>query len=191
MNNRAKAFTLIELLVVIAVIGFLAAVVLVAVNRSRRSADASKVMADHNQIRKAFQIWMLDTGATLLPRQTVYGTTGAVCGNDEPAISATDLFSNVQNLSGWSGPYLGSTPKTPWGVEYTYDNDGDTWPGSNAGVNLYLQWCNSRDGQRVQDFAPKIDARLDNSDGNSSGTIRWSSSTSSGSLRLLLERKGK
>lgn len=188
----AKGFTLIELLVVISIIGLLSVIVMVAVNSARRGAEASKVQSDFRQIRQAFNIWMSDTGITLLPRQNDYDIIAAVCGNDEPPISATDLFINASSLPGWSGPYLGTIPKTPWGAEYTYDNDGDQWPtyGSSSGVNLMLQYCNSSNGRRAQALAARIDRNVDNGDGRSSGQIRWSSSSSSGTVRILIAPLG-
>lgn len=189
---RNRGFTLIELLVVIAIVGVLSTIVLVSVNGSRRGAEASKVLEAHQTITQAFEIWMGDTGLDLYPDQDEYSTSGAVCGNDEPPLSATDLFANVQNLQGWEGPYLQSVPTMPWGAEFTYDNDSDTWPddGSNAGVNLMMQYCTSANGTRAHRIAERIDRIVDNNDGRTVGKIRWSSSTSSGAVRILLSPEG-
>jgi len=187
----AFGFSLVELIVVIGIIGMLASVILVAVNRTRENADAAKVMGTFREVDRAFNTWLIDVRRNLFPRQTVYGTTGALPCQTDPALSATDLFANVQNLQGWSGPYLPSPPRTPWNVEYTYDNDGDVWPGGgiDAGVNLMLQWCTDADRAEAETIAGYVDRAIDNNDGAGVGRVRWDTVTP-GSLRILLAPRG-
>lgn len=191
-RKTRKGFTLIELIVVVIIMGILSSVIIITVNKIRRQAQANKVVHDFKQIERAFESWMTDTGVSRYPRQTAYGTNGALPCQDEPALSATDLFSNVQGYAGWSGPYLQAPLRTPWQVEYTYDNDGDRWPegGRSAGVNLMLQWCSRREGAVALGIAPILDKNFDREDGNDLGFVRWSTSTSSGSLRILLAPRG-
>lgn len=191
MNLRG--FTLVELLVVAAILIILSAIGMLSIQGWRAKVDAANAARDFKNIDSAFKLWMIDAGVDYLPRQTDYDNSGALPCQDEPPLSATDLYSNIHGYSGWDGPYLHGLPKTPWGVEYTYDNDGDTWPddGYNAGVNLMLQWCQRDHGRKAQDIAPRLDQVFDNGDGRSEGRIRWSSGTSSGSLRMLLAPEGE
>ena len=55
---KSKGFTLIELLVVISIIGLLASVVMVSLNRARSSSKDVKSIADLKQITIALELYM-------------------------------------------------------------------------------------------------------------------------------------
>ncbi len=57
MNNKIKAFTLIELLVTIAIIGLLAAISLVSINRARTKSRDAKRLADVQQVITALDVY--------------------------------------------------------------------------------------------------------------------------------------
>lgn len=184
---------MVELLLVIGIIGILAAIVFVAVIGAQPKAKAASIIMAFESIDSAWDLWKVDTGAVSFPRQSDYDETQCriACDqwtHDEPCLSLTDLFQNVSERSGWQGPYFGSPPKTPFGTEYTYDNDGDTWPtdGWYAGVNLMIQWCSRVQGDDIRAVAALVDEQIDGGDGDREGKIRWSGS-STGSVRLLLD----
>ena len=58
--KKRKSFTLIELLVVIAIIGILAAMILVAVNKSRLKAKDARIQVDMDQMRILFNVWLAE-----------------------------------------------------------------------------------------------------------------------------------
>lgn len=193
IKSFIKGFSLIELLFVVIIIGILAGITATISVKVIDKARAAKVASEYREIKKAFDVLKFDTGIKKLPRQTAYRRRGALPCQDEPALSATDLYLNVKNYPGWNGPYLKTIYKTPWNVEYTYDNDGDKWPrsASTGGVNLMIQWCKKADGRKAQRLAPILDKTFDKSDGRSRGQVRWTTSVSSGTLRILIDAEGE
>jgi len=166
---------LIELLVVIAIIGILASIIITNVQRARINSNAAKMVSDFRSIETAFEFMSTDL-AHKYPHEDLYGDTnvGAPC-HDEPVLSATDLFSNITGNSKWSGPYMQGVPSDPFGREYSYDNDADTWDATTnpwGGVNIQLQWC-SGEGGAYMVLAPLIDDMYDAGDGGDAGKFRW------------------
>lgn len=62
-KNIKKGFTLIELLVVVAILGVLASMITVSLNRARISARDAKRIAEINQMRKAVEVYYLNHDA--------------------------------------------------------------------------------------------------------------------------------
>ena len=57
-QKKEKGFTLIELLIVVAIIGLLATIVLVAVTRARKKANATQAKAIAVEVTKAFGMYV-------------------------------------------------------------------------------------------------------------------------------------
>jgi len=57
-QKKEKGFTLIELLIVVAIIGLLATIVLVAVTRARKKANATQAKAHITEISKALDMYV-------------------------------------------------------------------------------------------------------------------------------------
>ncbi|PIR69259.1 MAG: hypothetical protein COU47_04150 [Candidatus Niyogibacteria bacterium CG10_big_fil_rev_8_21_14_0_10_46_36] len=185
--KQSYGFTLIELLVVVAIIGTLASVILASVNNARKNSRAARIVADMDAIAKGWRLWQADTNTVFINENT-YGNVNAdaPC-HDEPVLSDTDLFSDASGTPGWNGPYLQAIPLDPFGREYSYDYDSDTWnpPGNKwGGVNIQIQWC-SGEGAEYLELAPLIDAAYDNGDGADLGIFKWDNSAPGGYGILL------
>ncbi|MDA1317315.1 MAG: prepilin-type N-terminal cleavage/methylation domain-containing protein [bacterium] len=155
-------FTLIELLVVIGIISLLASMSVVGYGRIRGKANASKVATDFQQIKLGWELWKNSSNA-IYPREGASTNPDITCFT-EPSIEQTVVQS-----------FLGDVYRDPWGVRYSYDNDGDTFSGAGAidrGVNIALHWC-AGNGSRYIDMATFIDQTIDGGDGASAGKVRW------------------
>lgn len=139
LKNYKNGFTLIELLVVVAIIGVLASVILIALNKTKNKAYIAATAQTQRELQKAVELYYSDTG--FYPPDVGRGwdpglfkplpynlDTGKDCntnGADCPSCSncPSDWITQVQN--NWQGPYVGFwPPNTPWGGEY----DFNYWP---------------------------------------------------------------
>lgn len=132
--NKIKnklGFTLIELLVVISIIGLLATVVLVSLNRARIKARDTRRQADMYQIVAALNLYYQDNGC--LP-----STSGTAC-------AGAGSYSDA-NAGGWDyssqGGFMtflknsGAMAKVPVDPLNTMTGDG-----SPAGTYAYRYYC--------------------------------------------------
>jgi general secretion pathway protein G len=106
---RAHGFSLIELMVVIAIMGLLATVVAVNLMGRTYGAKVTKVMADFDSMKKAIQMFKIDTGS--YPDRL------------------DDLWAQPGGKKGWKGPYLDNAPPAPvdpWGNVYIYSKQGNS-----------------------------------------------------------------
>jgi prepilin-type N-terminal cleavage/methylation domain-containing protein len=114
MQRVKKGFTLLEILLVIAVIGILAAIVLVAINPNRQINQARKagINSEKNQLEKAIQQRLIDTGSY---PTVIDGVQRKICSNTV----ATDCINLATDLAN----YIVSIPT---GATYTVakGNDG-------------------------------------------------------------------
>ena len=131
-----RGFTLIELLVVIAIIGLLGTLAVSAVNIARSKAKTAGAQRDIDQISKAMDLLVVDTGEW--PGHQSYNELGSganneICGDDNASptgICTSGLSDNTSGImaddgsySNWSGPYMILVPSDPWDYEYFFDTD--------------------------------------------------------------------
>jgi prepilin-type N-terminal cleavage/methylation domain-containing protein len=112
-------FTLIELLVVIAIVGFLAATVLVNLNKAREDAWQARAIKETQTIATAIQLYMDDHGGVYPP----------------------DVNRNLPpGLEAYLG--VGSWPLAPWpGSVYDWDNwDDPDHPGRKI-YQISIRFC--------------------------------------------------
>jgi general secretion pathway protein G len=104
MKIRQSGFTLLELLVVMVIIGLLVGYVGPKYFAQLGKSEIKAARAQINSIRKALDIYRLDTGH--YPTQ-------------ESGLSALSIAPN--NEPNWKGPYLEKDlPIDPWGHSYMY-----------------------------------------------------------------------
>ncbi len=105
-NKNNTGFTLIELLVVISIIGLLASVVLVSLNKTRIKARDTKRVADLKQVRTALELYASDNGH--------YPNTNNTwsCFDCITYLNTAVISPAAANISTALSPYI-KTPKDP------------------------------------------------------------------------------
>lgn len=123
-----RGFTLIELLVVIAVISILAAIAIPAFTAYRERARIGQVWSDLRNIQNAMELLASDTEKWPGPSDV-----GAVANSEVWDLNSPEagLVAPGGGFPNWSGPYINSVPKDPWGSDYFFDPDYDI-----GGVNF-------------------------------------------------------
>jgi len=119
LNKNQRGFTLIELLVVISIIGFLASLVLVALNSARAKSRDAKRVGDIRQIISGLELYFNDctsypssvvTGITLgAAGQSLSGGSGTNCGTNLGGGGANGGFGTTAG----SPIYIAQTPTSP------------------------------------------------------------------------------
>ncbi|MBX4198606.1 prepilin-type N-terminal cleavage/methylation domain-containing protein [Candidatus Parcubacteria bacterium] len=195
MTKKEQGFTLIELLVVISIMSLLSSVVFASLQTARNKAYAAAILLNYNAVKQATAAWQLDTNNTLLPYQGDFPVSN-YCGSAgaAPWLSNTHLYTTAYTSGnynrGWTGPYLSAVPRTPFGLEYLYDNDWDhrTKSGTQSGgANLLVVWCTAGEKTKGVAIAEELDRRIDRNDGDSAGAVRWNPGTTVGKLWLFLD----
>ncbi len=134
--KNKNGFTLIELLVVISIIGLLASVVLVSLNKARIKARDTRRLADLKQIMTALEMYVSDIGYY----PNTKSTTAAVwacfdCSGSAYSQAIYDASGNTQvatDIRAALSPYLknAADPKNthigPY-VGYIYASDGNNY----------------------------------------------------------------
>ncbi len=172
-------FTLVEMIVVIAIIGTLSTMGFAAYTNIQEDSRASRIAADFQQIKLAMKVWRSSGNTGQYPRETTLS----------PAVNFCTYNFYPIRLTG-AQTYLENTMRDPWGQEYFYDNDGDTYISGNGatltrGVNVNIWGCGNN-AQRYRDVVDQIDRTIDGSDGANSGLVRWANSGSDFYIMFLI-----
>jgi len=124
-KEQQTGFTLIELLVVVSIIGLLASVLLVAVNKTRIKARDAKRVADIAQIQKALELYYDDNGQ--------YPPSG---GADYPnGVWSNSTDDSWNTLQGYLQKYLSKLPHDPSEVG-PFNSPVEHW-GNTGGAYSY------------------------------------------------------
>ncbi|HLX36430.1 MAG TPA: type II secretion system major pseudopilin GspG [Candidatus Binataceae bacterium] len=115
MANQ-DGFTLIEIMVVILILGLLATIVVQSLRGATDKAKRVKAQADISEIKTGLDRYYLDMGSYPTTEQ---GLTALV---SPPSTGATGASTNYE-----TGGYLQSIPKDPWGNNYAYQSDGNSY----------------------------------------------------------------
>jgi prepilin-type N-terminal cleavage/methylation domain-containing protein len=106
---KTKGFTLIELLVVVGIIGILASIVIVGLNKSQSKARDARRRAEKNQIITAMNMYYTDNGSWPMSNGsgaiwTCFGPTASTCWAGLGGYTGSDsLMNNIE-------PYLKRIP---------------------------------------------------------------------------------
>jgi general secretion pathway protein G len=117
MNRRYQAqagFTLIELMVVILILGLLALLIVPNVTGVSDRARATKAQADISALKQALSAYYIDNGS--------YPTTDQGLRSLIAPPQSGRIPANYPR-----GGYLQNIPPDPWGNEYAYQSDGNSF----------------------------------------------------------------
>jgi general secretion pathway protein G len=107
-------FTLIEIMVVILIIGLLALMVVPRLRGVADRAKRTKAQADIQELKQALDRYYLDNGSYPTTDQGLQALVTPPTGGRLP--------SNYEQ-----GGYIEKLPNDPWGNQYFYQSDGNTY----------------------------------------------------------------
>ena len=149
--KKKQGFTLIELLVVISIIGLLASVVLVAVNKTRMKARNARRVADIRNIVNALELYYNDNGYYPISPGGSWAWYGwATCW--PPEASGPDW------ISGLSPKYIAKMPRDPESTENCSDPQYlyASFDGKNYKLLAHVGGNHSADCQYVVALYPSL-----------------------------------
>jgi prepilin-type N-terminal cleavage/methylation domain-containing protein len=120
-KQKKSGFTLIELLVIIAIIGLLATIVLVSLNKARMKARDGRRLADIQQIQKTLRFYYQEHGS--------YPVSGS-CGSSVPNsgwCNSIQSFQNghwIRNGATNLSEFIQRDPVDPKGSPLSFPNSG-------------------------------------------------------------------
>jgi general secretion pathway protein G len=117
MNRRYRGqdgFTLIEIMVVILIIGLLALMVVPRLRGVADRAKRTKAQADIKELKQALDRYYLDNGSYPTTDQGLQALVTPPTGGRVPT--------NYEQ-----GGYIEKLPTDPWGTQYFYQSDGNSY----------------------------------------------------------------
>jgi general secretion pathway protein G len=117
MNRRYRGqdgFTLIEIMVVILIIGLLALMVVPRLRGVADRAKRTKAQADIQELKQALDRYYLDNGSYPTTDQGLQALVTPPTGGRVPT--------NYEQ-----GGYIEKLPTDPWGTQYFYQSDGNSY----------------------------------------------------------------
>jgi general secretion pathway protein G len=113
-RRNQDGFTLIEIMVVILILGLLATIVVQSLRGAADKAKRTKAQADISEIKTALDRFYLDNGFYPTSDQGLAAL-----------VAAPTSGRAVPNYE--SGGYIEKLPTDPWGNQYIYQSDGNTY----------------------------------------------------------------
>jgi len=107
-------FTLIEIMVVILILGLLATIVVQSLRGATDRAKRTKAEADIAELKTALDRYYLDNGSYPTAEQGLQALVAAPTSGNVPT--------NYEQ-----GGYIERIPDDPWGHQYFYQSDGNTY----------------------------------------------------------------
>tara|TARA_Y100000590_G_scaffold306112_1_gene345347 strand:- start:211 stop:816 length:606 start_codon:yes stop_codon:yes gene_type:complete len=168
--------------IALAIFGSLSVISGAALYSAIQDAKVTAIIADMNEVGKAWESYYLDTGKNLSR------STNDINHNGFYTLSSGSLINDTSNTIGWKGPYLpyilDSTGIKGVNSEYIFIvtlTDEETWGGAvswqsggkcTSGKSCFISiMFNS--SEYTPSLLNAIDKKIDTSDGSDKGKIRW------------------
>lgn len=121
-RQSQQGFTLIEIMVVILILGLLATIVVQSLRGATDKAKRTKASADIAELRTALDRYYLDNGSYPTGDQGLQSLVAPPSSGKIPA--------NYEE-----GGYIQRLPQDPWGNQYVYQSDGNTFTLKSLGAD--------------------------------------------------------
>jgi len=162
--------------IALAIFAALSVITGAAMFKVRQDVEATALLAEMQEIGKAWEQYYLDTGVSL----PLYGAS-------EISLTIGYLVKNVANISGWRGPYINHQYKSDDGLQLNSGKGAileahtdETW-GGGVNPNISAKCTTGKKCFINMNFyvfeddvlAKKIDEKVDSGDGADKGKFRW------------------